>query len=110
MELPGPQTEPANRVPSPGRDKNEEGTKLPHGASTQGHRTGRSNVTDSIIYEAQPIPPEDPNDAGRKRWSAILGAVFLRRYGGDASLASTILLVVTLISAGTILGVFWLIG
>ncbi|MBT8194445.1 MAG: hypothetical protein KJP22_13655 [Acidimicrobiia bacterium] len=32
-------------------------------------------MTDSIIYEAQPIPPEDPNDAKRKRWSAIFGAV-----------------------------------
>ncbi len=41
---------------------------------------------------------------------AILGAVFLRRYGGDASLASAILLVVTILSAGTILGVFWLVG
>ncbi|MGI9610360.1 MAG: hypothetical protein ACR2NL_08695 [Acidimicrobiia bacterium] len=32
-------------------------------------------MTDSIIYEAQPIPPEDPKDARRKRWSAIFGAV-----------------------------------
>jgi hypothetical protein len=36
---------------------------------------GENNVTDSIIYEAQPIPPEDPKDAKRKRWSAIFGAV-----------------------------------
>jgi len=42
--------------------------------------------------------------------SAVLGAVFLRRYGGDASLASVILLVVTLISAVTLMGVFWFIG
>jgi hypothetical protein len=32
-------------------------------------------VTDSIIYEAQPIPPEDPRDAKRRRWSGIFGAV-----------------------------------
>ncbi len=36
---------------------------------------GENNVTDSIIYEAQPIPPEDPKDAKRKRWSTIFGAV-----------------------------------
>ena len=32
-------------------------------------------MTDSIIYEAQPIPPEDPGDAKRRKWSAIFGAV-----------------------------------
>lgn len=32
-------------------------------------------MTDSIIYEAQPIPPEDPRDAKRRKWSAIFGAV-----------------------------------
>lgn len=31
-------------------------------------------MTDSIIYEAQPIPPHDP-DSGRRKWSAIFGAV-----------------------------------
>lgn len=41
---------------------------------------------------------------------AVLGAVFLRRYGGDASLASGLLLVATLVSCVTILGVFWLVG
>jgi predicted permease len=41
---------------------------------------------------------------------AVLGAVFLRRYGGDASLASALLLVATALSCVTILGVFWLVG
>jgi len=41
---------------------------------------------------------------------AILGAVFLRRYGGDASLASALLLAATLVSCGTLLVVFWIIG
>jgi len=41
---------------------------------------------------------------------AVLGAVFLRRYGGDASLASALLLVATTLSCVTILGVFWLVG
>jgi hypothetical protein len=40
---------------------------------------------------------------------AVLGAVFLRRYGGDASLASALLLAATLASCVTIVGVFWLI-
>lgn len=39
--------------------------------------------------------------------SAVLGVVFLRRYGGDASLASALLLVTTLVSSFTLLGVFW---
>jgi len=41
---------------------------------------------------------------------AILGVVFLKRYGGDASLASTLLLVASLASVATLLGVFWFIG
>ena len=41
---------------------------------------------------------------------AVLGAVFLRRYGGDASLASALLLVGTVVSCVSILVVFWLIG
>lgn len=41
---------------------------------------------------------------------AILGAVFLRRYGGDASLASALLLSASLVSCVTLVGVFWLIG
>jgi len=41
---------------------------------------------------------------------AVLGVVFLRRYGGDASLASALLLVSTILSGLTILGVFWLVG
>lgn len=41
---------------------------------------------------------------------AILGAVFLRRYGGDASLASGLLLAATLLSCVTILAVFWLVN
>jgi len=41
--------------------------------------------------------------------SAVLGVVFLRRYGGDASLASALLLVTTLVSSVTLLAVFWLI-
>ena len=42
--------------------------------------------------------------------SAVLGVVFLRRYGGDASLASALLLVTTLLSSLTLLGVFLLMG
>ncbi len=42
--------------------------------------------------------------------SAVLGAVFLRRYGGDASLASALLLTATILSCATILAVFWLVG
>ncbi len=41
---------------------------------------------------------------------AVLGAVFLRRYGGNASLASTILLIATCVSCITILGVFFFVG
>ncbi len=42
--------------------------------------------------------------------SAVLGVVFLKRYGGDASLASALLLVATLLSSISLLGVFWLIN
>ncbi|MCD6400093.1 AEC family transporter [candidate division WOR-3 bacterium] len=38
---------------------------------------------------------------------AILGVVFLKRYGGDASLASALLLSATIISCITLLVVFW---
>ena len=41
---------------------------------------------------------------------AVLGAVFLRRYGGDASLASALLLTASVASCVTLLGVFWMIG
>ena len=41
---------------------------------------------------------------------AVLGAVFLRRYGGDASLASTLLLAASILSCLTLLGVFWALG
>ncbi len=41
---------------------------------------------------------------------AVLGVVFLRRYGGDASLASALLLAATILSCVTILGVFWAVG
>lgn len=41
---------------------------------------------------------------------AVLGAVFLRRYGGDASLASSLLLITSIISCATLVGVFWFIG
>jgi len=41
---------------------------------------------------------------------AVLGAVFLRRYGGDASLASALLLAASLVSCVTLVGVFWTIG
>ena len=41
---------------------------------------------------------------------AVLGAVFLRRYGGDASLASALLLAASLVSCVTLVGVFWMIG
>ncbi|MBN2439383.1 MAG: AEC family transporter [Deltaproteobacteria bacterium] len=42
--------------------------------------------------------------------SAVLGAVFLRRYGGDASLASALLLAASLASTVTLLIVFRFIG
>jgi len=41
---------------------------------------------------------------------AVLGPVYLRRYGGNASLASALLLAATLISCTTLLVVFSLIG
>ncbi len=41
---------------------------------------------------------------------AILGAVFLRRYEGDASLASALLLAASLVSCVTLVAVFWMIG
>lgn len=41
---------------------------------------------------------------------AVLGVVFLRRYGGDASLASALLLAATLISCLTLLLVFSFVG
>lgn len=41
---------------------------------------------------------------------AILGAVFLRRYGGDASLASGLLLAASIISIVTLVGLFYFIG
>jgi predicted permease len=41
---------------------------------------------------------------------AVLGAVFLRRYGGDAALASALLLAASLFSCITLVGVFWMIG
>lgn len=41
---------------------------------------------------------------------AVLGPVYLRRYGGDASLASALLLAATIISCLTLLLVFSLIG
>lgn len=41
---------------------------------------------------------------------AVLGAVFLRRYGGDASLASALLLAASFVSTITLVGVFWAIG
>jgi predicted permease len=42
--------------------------------------------------------------------SAVLGAVFLRRYGGDASMASALLLAASLVSCVSLLAVFWFIG
>ncbi|MDD4952983.1 MAG: AEC family transporter, partial [Desulfovibrionaceae bacterium] len=42
--------------------------------------------------------------------SALLGVVFLRRYGGDASLASALLLAATILSCGTLVLVFWAVG
>lgn len=41
---------------------------------------------------------------------AILGAVFLKRYGGDASMASALLLAASILSVVTLLFVFWMIG
>jgi predicted permease len=41
---------------------------------------------------------------------AVLGAVFLRRYGRDASLASALLLMANLVSTVTLLAVFRFIG
>ena len=34
-------------------------------------------MSDSIFYEAQPIPPEDPGDSSRKKRTAILGSIGL---------------------------------
>ncbi|NNL68862.1 MAG: hypothetical protein HKO70_02755 [Acidimicrobiia bacterium] len=34
-------------------------------------------MSDSIIYEAQPIPPEGPDDSSRRRRSAIFGGIAL---------------------------------
>lgn len=34
-------------------------------------------MSDSIIYEAQPIPPEDPKDRSRRQRTSILGAIAL---------------------------------
>jgi len=41
---------------------------------------------------------------------AVLGAVFLRRYGGNASLASALVLTASLISCITLVVIFWMIG
>lgn len=41
---------------------------------------------------------------------AVLGVVFIRRYGGDASLASALLLAASLVSCVTLLGVFRFVG
>ncbi len=41
---------------------------------------------------------------------AVLGVVFLKRYGGDASLASALLLAASIISIATIVGVFYFMG
>lgn len=41
---------------------------------------------------------------------AVLGAVFLKRYGGDAALASALLLVASLASCITLVFVFWMIA
>ena len=41
---------------------------------------------------------------------AVLGVVFLRRYGGDAELASALLITATLISIFTLMGVFWAVA
>jgi predicted permease len=41
---------------------------------------------------------------------AVLGAVFLRRYGGDASLASALLLAASVVSCVSLVAVFWSIG
>jgi malate permease and related proteins len=41
---------------------------------------------------------------------AVLGVVFLKRYGGDASFASALLLAATMASCLTLVGIFWLIG
>lgn len=41
---------------------------------------------------------------------AVLGVVFLKRFGGDAQLASALLLTATLTSVLTIMAVFWVAG
>jgi hypothetical protein len=41
---------------------------------------------------------------------ALLGPIFLKRYGGDGALASALLLAATVISTATLLLVFWIIG
>jgi hypothetical protein len=42
--------------------------------------------------------------------SAALGVVFLRRYGADAGLAASLVLVTTILSCGSLLLVFHLVG
>ncbi|MFP4266258.1 MAG: AEC family transporter [Desulfonatronovibrionaceae bacterium] len=55
---------------------------------------GLPGIWEQILVLLSAMPP------------AVLGVVFLKRYGGDAGLASALLLVASLISCATIIGVF----
>ena len=67
-------------------------------ASAAGRALGFPDMWRDITVVLAAMPP------------AVLGAVYLRRYGGDASLASALLLTATILSAATLLGIFWLVG
>lgn len=70
----------------------------PLAASAAGNALGFPDMWHDIVVVLAAMPP------------AVLGVVYLRRYGGDASLASALLLTATILSAATLIGVFWLVG
>lgn len=70
----------------------------PVAASAVGNVMGLPDMWHDIVVVLAAMPP------------AVLGVVYLRRYGGDASLASALLLTATILSAATLIGVFWLVG
>ena len=70
----------------------------PLAASVIGNAMGFPDMWHDVVVILAGMPP------------AVLGAVYLRRYAGEASLASAVLLSATIISGLTLLGVFWLVG
>ncbi len=67
-------------------------------AGTFATQLGFSELWKEVLVLLAAMPP------------AVLGAVFLRRYGGDAALASSLLLIASLISCVSLAVVFWFIG